>query len=176
MSVLWLLLILGGAVTIVTNAWRHGDLDLTGKEANLLGVYLRAAAVGVAVALVCRVNVIDIARGSGIGWTVPLWDARAGAAEQAAAIFEQIGGIVVTGIILALAGKFWNEVFDIIHEFKRWLRGHANAMKPEPRGSSTATRTVRRSRGGRRRGGDRDRDRGDRGGGGGGGNDQRGGQ
>ena len=60
-------------------------------------------------------------------------------------------GIVVTGAVLAFVAKFWNDVFDILYEFKRWLRGHANAMKPEP---STRSRTVtRRTRPSRRRAG-----------------------
>jgi hypothetical protein len=162
MSVLWLLLILGSAVAVLTDAWRHGDIDLTGKDANLRGVYLRSMAVGIAVCLLLRINIIDMARGEGIGWMVPLWGARASVAERAGRIVEQIGGIAVAGVIVALAAKFWNDAFDILYEFKRWVRGHANVMKPEPRIS--AQRTVRRSRSSRRRGGSG-------GGGGGGGND-----
>ena len=38
-----------------------------------------------------------------------------------------IFGSFVTGFVLAFIAKFWNDLFDIIYEFKRWLRGKANA-------------------------------------------------
>lgn len=168
MSVLWLLLLLGSVVNVLTNAWRHGNIDLTGKDANMRGVYARSITIGVAVCALLRVNLIDILHGpvgasAFIGWLDSPWDASAPLAGQILFVFEQVVGIAVTGVIVAFAAKFWNDSFDILYEFKRWVRGHANAMKPEPR---TRTRTVdRRSRQPRGR-------RGSRGGGGGGGSSE----
>jgi hypothetical protein len=94
--------------------------------------------------------------------------------EKVVGILEEIFGIIVTGVVLAFLSKLWNDVFDIIYEFKRWLRGKANKSKPEAGAAPPATTpataatgptgTVRRTRGSR---GGRGR-RGGRGGGGGG--------
>jgi hypothetical protein len=158
MSVLWLLLILGSVVNVLTNAWRHGNIDLTGKDANMRGVYTRSITIGVAICALMRVNLIDILTSPGgsstfIGWLDSPWNAHATLVSQITFVFEEVVGIIVTGIVVAFAAKFWNDAFDILYEFKRWLRGHANAMKPEPR-TRTRTRTdSRRSRPPRRRGG-----------------------
>ena len=151
MSVVWLLLILGSVVAVLTNAWRHGNIDLTGKDANMRGVYARSIVIGVAVCALLRANLIDIVRnpdgpGLFIGWLNSPWNSSAPLVDQIAFVFEEVVGIIITGVVLAFAAKFWNDSFDIMYEFKRWLRGHANAMKPEPvvRSRSTVSRRPTR--------------------------------
>lgn len=158
MSALWLLLILGSAVNLLTNAWRHGDIDLTGKDANMRGVYMRSVGIGIALCLLLRVNIVDIVAHGGeprsfIGWLGATWDGRASAGAHLGYIFDQIVGIATTGVVVAVAAKFWNDSFDILYEFKRWLRGNANALKPEPRAPRDRSQVTRRTRGSRRRGG-----------------------
>jgi hypothetical protein len=94
-------------------------------------------------------------------------------------IADQVIGILLTGMVLALFAKLWNDLFDILYEFKRFLRGKANALRPdevprsmrEPRDSrdsrDSRDRDMRRGRrggrGGRGGGDDRYRGGGDRG-------------
>ncbi|MCH7548819.1 MAG: hypothetical protein IH969_04660, partial [Candidatus Krumholzibacteriota bacterium] len=59
-SVLAMLLVLSMFVTVVMNIWRHGNLDLTGRFANMRRMYIRAVIVGVVLAAVLRANIIDI--------------------------------------------------------------------------------------------------------------------
>ena len=155
MSVLGLLLVLGSVVAVLTNIWRHGNIDLTGKDANVRGVYARSIAIGVALAALLRANVIDIARNPDgpvvyLGWLNVPWGANAPLADKAVVVLEEVVGILVTGIVAAFVAKFLNDAFDVLYELKRWTRGHANSMKPEP---STRTRSVTRRRAPRRRGG-----------------------
>lgn len=164
MSVLWLLLILGSVTTVITNVWRQGNIDLTGRNANMRGIYARSVAVAVVICALLRVNLIDVARGAGspesfIGWLGAPWDARASLAAQIGFVFEQIVGIAVTGVAVAFAAKFWNDIFDVLYDFKRWMRGQAGPGSGSGSGSgsneqrSSRTRTVRRGRGRRRGGG-----------------------
>jgi len=158
MSVLWLLLILGGVVAVLTNMWRHGDIDLTGKDANLRGVHGRAIASGVALAALVRANLIDVLRTADgaslrIGWLHSPWSASASLSNQVFHGFEEVAGIVATGLVLAFVAKFWNDAFDVLYEFKRWLRGKANAVKPESVPVVRAGTLTRRTRSSRRRGG-----------------------
>lgn len=161
MSVLWLLLILGGVVAVLTNIWRHGNIDLTGKDANIRGVHWRAMAAGAVVCALLRVNLIDILQNSEghtlyIGWMNAAWNANAPLMSQIGFVFDEVVGIAATAVVLAFVAKFWNDAFDVLYEFKRWLRGNANAKKPE---AAVVTRTVtRRSRSSRRRGGNSEGD------------------
>lgn len=185
-SVLAMLSVLGMFVAIVTNIWRYGNIDLTGRWANMRGIYGRAIAVGVVLAALLRANIIDILQNPEgpalmLGWLGAPWGQHAGPVEKIVGVVEEVFGILVTGVVLAFIAKFWNDLFDIIFEFKRWLRGKANALKPEEgairpkapgtvepsRGGSGITR--RGSRGGRGRRGGRTRGGGGSGGSGGGG-------
>lgn len=171
-------------VTVVNAIWRHGDIDLTGRHANMRTLYLRSIALGIAVAALARINVIAMLRDQAAfdGWLVfPQID-----------LVDDIIGVVVTGVVIAFLSKVWNDVFDVLYEFKRWLRGKANSLRPDEgasrvregrEGRDGRDRDVRRGRRGGSRGGrppmgggmggdrdndrdrfrDRDRDRGDRG-------------
>lgn len=178
-------------VTVVNAIWRHGDIDLTGRHANMRTIYLRAILIGVVVAALARINVVATLRDQAAfdGWLAfPQMD-----------LVDDVIGVLLTGVVLAFLSKLWNDLFDVLYEFKRWLRGKANALRPDevsrvrerPEGregshnrDSRDGRDMRRgrrggSRGGRPMGGpgmgadrdndrdrfrdrDRDRERGDR--------------
>jgi len=156
-----LLALMSMFVTVVSNYWRHGDIDLTGRFANMRTLYGRSVLIGVVVAAVARVNVIAPLRNT------PAFDSYLG--FNGIDIVDDVIGILVTGAVLALLAKFWNDFFDILYEFKRFLRGKANALRPddqprsmrEPRDSrdSRDSRDMRRGRRGSRGGRDRDADR-----------------
>jgi hypothetical protein len=57
-SVLAMLSVLGMFVAIVTNIWRFGNIDLTGRWANMRGIYGRAIVVGVVLAALLRALVL----------------------------------------------------------------------------------------------------------------------
>jgi hypothetical protein len=152
-AVLRLLAIASMIVTVVSNYWRHGDIDLTGRFANMRTLYARSVVIGVIVAALARINVLDMLRGT------PAFSSYLG--------FYGID--IVDEVIGALLAKLWNDLLDIIYEFKRILRGKANALRPddvprtarEPR-EPREMRDMRRGRRGGRGRGDRDREGGDR--------------
>lgn len=129
-SVFWLLGALSIAVTILTNYVRHRPSfkHLRDASANkhMGGIYRLTILWGVSVALVLRANIIEILKNpegpalffswTNVEFTEPLYFS----------IPEEVFGIVITGLVLAFLTKFWNDVFDIIYEVKRWLRGHAS--------------------------------------------------
>jgi hypothetical protein len=172
-------------VTVVNAIWRHGDIDLTGRHANMRTMYLRAIMLGVAVAALARINVVAMLRDQA-AFDVYL-------AFPHVELVDDIIGVLITGVVLAFLSKLWNDLFDVLYEFKRWLRGKANALRPDEvarvregregrEGRDNRDRDMRRgrrggSRGGRPMGGpgmggdrdndrdrfrDRDRERGDR--------------
>ena len=165
-------------VTVVNAIWRHGDIDLTGKHANMRTLYLRSVILGVVVAAIARINVVAMLRGQ------PAFSSYLH--FYGVDLVDDAIGVLVTGVVLAFLSKFWNDLFDLLFELKRLVRGKANALRAdeqpramreprEPR-EPRDMRDVRRggrgrgSRGGSGRGvggpgmGDRgDRDRGDRG-------------
>ena len=135
-SILAMLSVLSMFVAVVTNIWRFGNLDLTGRFANIRGVYKRAIIVGVLLAAVLRANIIDILQNPQgpalmLGWFGSPWSEYATGVEKIMGGIEEVFGILVTGVVLAFLSKFWNDIFDIIYELKRWLRGKANQAKPE---------------------------------------------
>ncbi len=158
-----LLAIMSMSVTVISNYWRHGDIDLTGRFANMRTLYGRSVLIGVILAAVTRVNVIAPLRNN------PAFNSYLG--FSGIDIVDDVIGVLVTGAVLALLAKFWNDFFDILYEFKRFLRGKANALRPdeqpramrEPRDSrdSRDSRDMRRGRRGSRggRGSGRDSDR-----------------
>lgn len=157
-------------VTVVNNFWRHGDLDLTGRYANMRTIYARAALIGVILAAVARLNILAMLR------IAPAFDSYL--TFYGVDILDDVVGVVVTGVVIGFLSKFWNDLFDLLFETKRFMRGKANQLRAddgprqarEPR-NETGGRDMRgdmRNRGRRgQRGGrpDRDRgpDRGDRG-------------
>ena len=156
-------------VTVVSNIWRHGDIDLTGRYANMRTIYLRAIAIGVVLAVVARLNILAMLR------TVPAFDSYLG--FTGSDIADEVIGIIVTGTVIGFLSKFWNDLFDLLFETKRYMRGKANQLRAddgprqarEPRnemsGGGGGGRDMRdmRNRGRRgSRGGRPDRDRGDR--------------
>ncbi len=141
-------------VTVVNAIWRHGDIDLTGRNANMRTLYLRSIILGVVVAALARINVVSMLRVEAAfdGWIVfPELD-----------LVDDVVGILISGVVIAFLSKLWNDLFDIIYEFKRWLRGKANAMRPDEGSVRMRDRDNRDSRDGR------DMRRGRRGGSGGG--------
>ena len=168
-AVVRLLAIASMIVMVVSNYWRHGDIDLTGRFANMRTLYARSVLIGVIVAALARINVLAMLRDT------PAFDSYLG--FYGVNIVDEAIGVLLTGMVLALFAKLWNDLFDILYEFKRFLRGKANALRPdevpramreprEPRDSrDSRDRDMRRGRrGGRggRGGGDRDRESGDR--------------
>lgn len=154
-------------VTVINNFWRHGDIDLTGRYANMRTIYGRAMLIGVILAAVARLNILAMLR------TAPAFDSYL--TFYGADIVDDVIGILVTGVVIGFLSKFWNDLFDLLFETKRFMRGKANHLRAddgprqarEPRGEmGRDQRDMRRgrrgSRGGRGMGGDRDRDRGDR--------------
>lgn len=162
-AVVRLLAIASMIVTVVSNYWRHGDIDLTGRFANMRTLYARSVLIGVIVAALARINVLDMLRGT------PAFSDYLG--FYGVDLVDDAIGVLLTGMVLAMFAKLWNDLFDILYEFKRFLRGKANALRPddmprsmrEPR-ESREPRDMRRGRRGGRGRGDRDgyRDRGDR--------------
>jgi len=172
-SVLVTLSVLSMFVALLTNYWRFGNIDLAGRWANMRGIYLRAAVIGVALAAIMRANILDILQNPErparlFGWLSFPWRDYATPAEKALGLVDEVVGILVTGIVLAFISKFWNDFFDLVYEFKRWMRGKANSLKPEE-GTSRPAPVVHPPRGGRRRRGRRGGEGDYRGGGGGGG-------
>jgi len=152
-------------VTVVNNMWRHGNIDLTGRYANMRTVYGRAIAIGIVLAAVARLNILAMLR------TAPAFDSYLSFTGMDLA--DDVIGVIVTGVVLGFLSKFWNDLFDLLFETKRFMRGKANQLRAddgprqarEPRGEAGRDmRDMRRgrrgSRGGRGMGGDRDRDRG----------------
>ena len=155
-------------VTVVNNFWRHGDIDLTGRYANMRTIYGRAIMIGVILAAVARLNIIAMLR------TAPAFDSYL--TFYGIDIVDDIVGVLVTGVVLGFLSKFWNDLFDLLFELKRLVRGKANATRAdeqpraarEPRGEmpmrdmrDMRNRGRRGSRGGRGMGGPGG-DRGDR--------------
>ena len=175
-SVVALLGMLSIFVTVAVNMWRQGNIDLTGRWANMRGVYTRAIIVGVVLAAILRANIIDILQNPEspamlFGWLNLPWGEYANPTEKLIGVVEEVAGILVTGVVLAFFSKFWNDLFDLIYEFKRFVRGKANASKPEDGAqrpstitSSGGRRYSRTDRGGGDRGGRGRRGGGDRGG------------
>jgi hypothetical protein len=169
-------------VTVVNNFWRHGDIDLTGRHANMRTIYWRASLIGVILAAVTRLNILAMLR------IAPAFDSYL--TFYGVDILDDVIGVLFTGVVLGFLSKFWNDLFDLLFETKRFMRGKANqlraddgprqAREPREAGSRGDVRNDMRrgrrgSRGGRGTGdrdrsdrdnrGDRDRnDRGDRGG------------
>jgi len=141
-------------VTVVNAIWRHGDIDLTGKHANMRTLYLRSVILGVVVAAIARINVVAMLRdrASFDPWlTFPQME-----------LVDDIIGVLITGVVIAFMSKLWNDLFDVLYEFKRWLRGKANALRPDE--GSVRTRESRDGREGREGRDGRDMRRGRRGG------------
>jgi hypothetical protein len=136
-------------VTVINAVWRHGDIDLTGRHANMRTLYLRSIALGVIVAALARINIVAMLRYQAAfdGWIVfPQMD-----------LVDDVIGIGITGVVIAFLSKLWNDLFDVIYEFKRWLRGKANSLRPDE-GSGRVRegregRDMREMRRGRRGGG-----------------------
>ena len=141
-------------VTVVNAIWRHGDIDLTGRHANMRTIYLRAILIGVIVAALARINVVAALRDQAAfdGWIAfPQLD-----------LVDDVIGVLITGVVLAFLSKLWNDLFDVLYEFKRWLRGKANALRPDE--ASSRVREGRDGRDGRDNRDGRDIRRGRRGG------------
>ncbi|MCI0451118.1 MAG: hypothetical protein L0Z51_01865 [Candidatus Latescibacteria bacterium] len=141
-------------VTVVNAIWRHGDIDLTGRHANMRTLYLRSIVLGVVVAALARINVVAMLRDQAAfdGYLAfPQMD-----------LVDDVVGILVTGVVIAFLSKLWNDLFDVLYEFKRFLRGKANALRPDE--GSSRVREGRDGRDGRDRDRDRDMRRGRRGG------------
>ena len=118
-----LLFVASVVVTVINAIWRHGDIDLTGKHANLRTLYLRSIILGVVVAALARINVVAMLRDEAA------FDSWINVPEIS--LFDDAVGILITGIVIAFLSKVWNDVFDVLYEFKRWLRGKANALRPD---------------------------------------------
>jgi hypothetical protein len=150
-------------VTIINNFWRHGDIDLTGRYANMRKIYGRAIVIGVILAAVARLNILAMLR------TAPAFDSYL--TFYGIDIVDDVIGVLVTGVVLAFLSKFWNDLFDLLFELKRFVRGKANQLRAddqprsmrEPRGEMRDMRRGRRGGRGSRGGMGGDRDRGDRG-------------
>lgn len=171
-AVVRLLAVASMFVTVLNNIWRHGNIDLTGKYANMRTIYGRAIVIGVVVAALARINVIAMLRGQ------PAFSAYLN--FYGMDLVDDVVGVLVTGVALAFLSKFWNDLFDLLFELKRLVRGKANQLRPdeqprsmrEPRNEMRDMRDMRRGRRGSRGGGGRgmggppmggDRDRNDRG-------------
>jgi len=152
-AVVRLLAVASIVVTVANAIWRHGDIDLTGRHANMRTLYLRSIVLGIVVAALARINVVAMLRVEAAfdGWIAfPQMD-----------LIDDVIGILITGVVIAFLSKIWNDLFDVVYEFKRWLRGKANALRPDE-----GSMRVRESREGRDNRDARDRDmrRGRRGG------------
>jgi len=156
-------------VTIINNFWRFGDIDLTGRFANMRTIYGRAIAIGIVLAAVARINVIAMLR------TAPAFDSYL--PFTGIDIADDVIGVVVTGVVIGALSKLWNDLFDLLFECKRYMRGKANALRADdmprnmreprneaPNNNMRDMRNRDRDRGRRgARGGRDNRDRGDRG-------------
>ncbi len=167
-SVVAMLMVLSMFVTVITTLLRQGNLDLTGRYANMRRVYKRSIIVGVILAAILRANIFDILQNPEspalfLGWLSLPWGEYAGITEKVIGIVEEFAGILVTGVVLAFLSRFWNELIDSMFEFKRWMRGKANAAKPEESVARASSGSGGMSRGRSPRGGDRGRSSGDRG-------------
>jgi hypothetical protein len=174
-AVVRLLAVASMFVTVLNNIWRHGDIDLTGRYANMRTIYGRAIIIGVVIAALARINVIAMLRGQ------PAFSSHLD--FYGVDLVDDAIGVLVTGVVLGFLSKFWNDLFDLLFELKRLVRGKANALRPDEQPRSMREprdmRDMRRGRGrGSRGGGGRgmggpgmgdrgdrdrnDRDRGDR--------------
>lgn len=164
-AVMRLLAVASMFVTVISNFWRHGDIDLTGRHANMRTIYGRAIIIGVVLAAIARLNVIAMLRPT-LAFD-PYLD------FYGMEIADDVIGVLVTGVVLGFLSKFWNDLFDLLFELKRLVRGKANMSRAdeqprqvrerEPRNDMRDMRdNMRRGRRGSRGG------RGGMGGGGGG--------
>ena len=137
-------------VTVINNFWRHGDIDLTGRYANMRKIYGRAIVIGVILAAIARLNIIAMLR------TAPAFDSYL--SFPGADVVDDVIGVLATGVVLGFLSKFWNDLFDLLFETKRFMRGKANQLRAddqprtmrEPRNDMRDVRRGRRgSRGGR---------------------------
>jgi hypothetical protein len=162
-----LLVVASMIVTVISNYWRHGDIDLTGRYANMRKLYGRAMLLGVVVAALARLNVFAMLR------TAPAFDSVL--TFYGIDLIDDAIGVLFTGVVIGFLSKWWNDFFDLLYELKRFVRGKANALRADdmPR-SMREGREMRRGRRGSRgrgmggsggMGGERgERDRGERGG------------
>jgi hypothetical protein len=163
-----LLVVASMFVTVISNYWRHGDIDLTGRYANMRKLYGRSMLLGVIVAALARINIIAMLR------TAPAFDSYL--TFYGIDLVEDVIGVLITGVVIALLSKWWNDFFDLLYELKRFVRGKANALRAddqprsmreprEMRDMRDMRRGRRGSRGGRGMGGPGGErgDRGDRG-------------
>ena len=108
-------------VTVVSNIWRHGDIDLTGRYANMRTIYLRAIAIGVVLAVVARLNILAMLR------TVPAFDSYLG--FTGSDIADEVIGIIVTGTVTSATSASCQEIVNIMtttkttvsSEVRSWL-------------------------------------------------------
>ena len=110
-SVVWLLALLSIFVTVITNYWRHGNIDLTGRWANVRAVYARSVAVGIVLAAILRANIIDILQNpqspaTSFGWLNLPWGQYATLGEKIVG-YEQMGQeIILDGTIYQKANNY----------------------------------------------------------------------
>jgi hypothetical protein len=113
-------------VTIVNNFWRHGDIDLTGRYANMRKIYGRAVIIGVILAAVTRINIIAMLR------TTPAFDSYLSFYGW----ISRCDRDPVTGVVIGFPASS-GTTFDLLFEFKRFCSRQANqpasTTSPVPR-------------------------------------------
>lgn len=125
LPVIWFLAVASITVTMLTNFIRYSRKSpkqpLRGPKAHAypVPIYRISAAVGVALALLLRADMIEILKNPeapGLFLGHLHWPSGKLAKVQSCL------GIVTTGLVLSFIARFWNDFFDIVYEMKAILR------------------------------------------------------
>lgn len=141
--VIWLLVVLSLFVTYVTNLLRRTDPRLAGELAardHIGKIYVIAGTVGTLLALVLHADILAIVKNPEgpalfLGW-------RAWQDETGLEVLYSILGAAVTGAVLAFLSKIWNDLFDLVHQAKRWARARASEAVAAEQQASDARKAA----------------------------------
>ena len=122
-AVMRLLAVASMFVTVVSNYWRHGDIDLTGRYANMRTIYGRAILIGVVIAYIYRTDAPDLVKTHFTFQIRTFWLALIGG------LIGLITTAIVIGFFLLLAVLVW-QVVRIVKGWK-WLADNQPVPNPE---------------------------------------------
>jgi hypothetical protein len=110
-------------VTILTNLLRQRErLHLRHEEAakRMWLIYLFTLGFGIGLAALLQASIFDILKNPDN--PAIFFSSHPPRGSSGMSVLWHWLGIIVTGTLLAFLSRFWNDVFDMIYEVKRWLR------------------------------------------------------
>ena len=109
-------------VTILTTLLRHWQrLHLRREEAKdrMWLIYVITLGLGIGLAALLQASIFDILKNPDN--PAIFFSQWMGLSSGISLLWHWLG-ILVTGTLLAFLSRFWNDIFDMIYEVKRWLR------------------------------------------------------